>query len=325
MEYIEHGDLQNYLNEPFSETHVKIIISQLAEGLEFMHMNGFAHRDLKPKNILVYQPGPDWWVKIGDFGISKRAEGTALRTIIGTEGYIAPEVMGFIPDQSSSLSNAFSYSFAVDIWALGELLFRMIARRPVFPNQSDLFYYVVNRNPFPIAILKVTGASQDCCNAVTECMAVDPKHRLKASEIKMHPWMQISRPLSPSPSNGHSSPISGREVLPHIPTEALTGPLTLNPPTVIHFEDTARWSGSQEHQQVYAQHIRQEELNELLWASQNGHIEVVKALLAKGADVTVIDKGGLTPLHHASRNGHVQVMKALLEKGADIIVVEEDR
>ncbi|KAH7141673.1 kinase-like domain-containing protein [Dactylonectria macrodidyma] len=207
MEYIECGDLQNYLNQSFSEAYAKVIVSQLVEGLGYMHENGFAHRDLKPKNILVYQPGPDWWVKIGDFGISKRAEGTALRTVIGTEGYVAPEVMGFIPEQSPSSSpssNAFSYTFAVDMWALGELLFRMIAQRPVFPNRPDLFNHVVNKHPFPVATLKAIGTSQDCCNFVTDCMAVDPKRRLKASEAAEHPWVQTFRP--PPLSSGRSSP-----------------------------------------------------------------------------------------------------------------------
>jgi len=49
MEYFEHGDLQNYLDQPFSEAHAKEITSQLVEGLGYMHENGFAHRDLKPK------------------------------------------------------------------------------------------------------------------------------------------------------------------------------------------------------------------------------------------------------------------------------------
>ncbi|KAH7146670.1 kinase-like domain-containing protein [Dactylonectria estremocensis] len=205
MEYIEHGDLQNYLNQPFSEAHARAIGSQLVEGLGYMHENGFAHRDLKPKNILVYKPGPDWWVKIADLGISKRAEGTALRTAIGTEGYVAPEVIGFVPDQSSSLSDSFSYTFAVDMWGLGELLFRMMTQRPAFPNRHSLFNHVINEHPFPVLTLRATGASQDCCNFVTKCMTVDPERRLKASEAAVHPWVQTSQPASRS--SGRSSPI----------------------------------------------------------------------------------------------------------------------
>ncbi|GJD03445.1 calcium/calmodulin-dependent protein kinase type 1B [Colletotrichum higginsianum] len=48
MEYVENGDLQTYLNDPVPEEEVKMIAYQLADGLNHMHQNGFAHRDLKP-------------------------------------------------------------------------------------------------------------------------------------------------------------------------------------------------------------------------------------------------------------------------------------
>lgn len=48
MEYLEHGDLQQYLTERFSEDDTKIIASQVVKGLEFMHKYHVIHRDLKP-------------------------------------------------------------------------------------------------------------------------------------------------------------------------------------------------------------------------------------------------------------------------------------
>lgn len=48
MEYFPYGDLQKYLLSPIPEGEVQQIISQVLEGLSFMHENGFAHRDLKP-------------------------------------------------------------------------------------------------------------------------------------------------------------------------------------------------------------------------------------------------------------------------------------
>jgi serine/threonine protein kinase len=62
--------------------------------------------------------GPQWWVKIADFGISKRAvEGlTGLHTLTGTQGFTAPEVLGYGPinDPPDIL-----YTNAVDIWSTG--------------------------------------------------------------------------------------------------------------------------------------------------------------------------------------------------------------
>ncbi|WYZ43460.1 hypothetical protein EsH8_VI_001159 [Colletotrichum jinshuiense] len=56
-------------------------------------------------------------------------------------------------------------------------------------------------------------------------------------------------------------------------------------------------------------------------SSLNGHVEVVKFLLERGADVTVATNDGRTPLYTASQNGHPEIIKLLLDKGADITVV----
>ncbi len=48
MEYLQLGDLEGYLQTPLSHTEARQVTKQLLEGLEFMHDNKFAHRDLKP-------------------------------------------------------------------------------------------------------------------------------------------------------------------------------------------------------------------------------------------------------------------------------------
>ncbi len=49
MEYLDKGDLHDYLSGPIPELAAREVVWQLAEGLAFMHGEGFAHRDLKPK------------------------------------------------------------------------------------------------------------------------------------------------------------------------------------------------------------------------------------------------------------------------------------
>jgi serine/threonine protein kinase len=52
MEYLELGDLHDYLlnkDQPLPELEARCIMFQILEGLDFMHDNGFAHRDLKPR------------------------------------------------------------------------------------------------------------------------------------------------------------------------------------------------------------------------------------------------------------------------------------
>jgi predicted Fe-Mo cluster-binding NifX family protein len=60
----------------------------------------------------------------------------------------------------------------------------------------------------------------------------------------------------------------------------------------------------------------------LISASYNGHIDMVKLLLERGADVTVADNVGWTPLNAASSRGHVDVVKLLLEKDADVTAAD---
>ncbi|KAH7171278.1 kinase-like domain-containing protein [Dactylonectria macrodidyma] len=209
MEYIQHGDLQKYLVAIFPEAEVKQIASQIAEGLFFMHDNGFAHRDLKPANILVTNPRPDWWVKISDFGISKRAEaGSVLRTFVGTRGYLAPELIGvFTISDRRSGSNSRSqsaYTTAVDMWALGEIAVRLLTRRSTFPESHDLFDYVVHQTPFPRQVFEGQDVSNECFAFIEKAMAPSPSQRLLAREAMAHPWLQTSRASSPASSGGSS-------------------------------------------------------------------------------------------------------------------------
>jgi serine/threonine protein kinase len=189
MEYLPCGDLQGYLSAPLPESEVQQIASQILEGLSHMHDNGFAHRDLKPSNILVKSRGPSWWVKIGDFGISKRAgEGlTALRTLHGTLGFIAPEILvqkGWI--DYPELAGVQEYTSAVDIWALGEIVFRALTHQE--PFLTNLASYVTGKSPFPHDILQEKRISNEGCDLVKCLSQPIPANRPAAKKVLKHPW-----------------------------------------------------------------------------------------------------------------------------------------
>jgi serine/threonine protein kinase len=63
----------------------------MMNGLHYLHFKGFAHRDMKPENILL---SGDFVLKIADFGFSIPLKGRdnsgVLKTKLGTPGYMAP-------------------------------------------------------------------------------------------------------------------------------------------------------------------------------------------------------------------------------------------
>ncbi|KAH8680292.1 kinase-like domain-containing protein [Ilyonectria robusta] len=208
MEYLEHGDLRHYIVRPFPEPEARLIAMQLVEALQSMHKSGFAHRDLKPGNILVVHRGPRWWVKICDFGISKRVEGsTALRTMeVGTMGYMAPEVLGMftLEDLQENQTEVAAYTSAVDLWALGEITHKLLTQKATFLSPNQRANYVTMGTQFPTNELESVGASTHCILFIQQTMAASPRKRLTADEAAGHEWLENYEDIDEA--QGRSSP-----------------------------------------------------------------------------------------------------------------------
>jgi len=91
------GELFDYLmyTKKFKEPEANALFKQLIAGLQAMHKAGIAHRDLKPENVLFDN---QFNLKLADFGFAyvfQKGEGakTAMRTELGTKGYMAPEII----------------------------------------------------------------------------------------------------------------------------------------------------------------------------------------------------------------------------------------
>ncbi|KAL3446883.1 kinase-like domain-containing protein [Aspergillus insuetus] len=197
MEYLELGDFQSYLqnNPKLPEIEVREIIFQVLDGLNLMHDNEFTHRDLKLNNILIKDGPPNnWWVKISDFGISKRVEdATGLPTTIkGTPGYLAPELIAF--------TNR-GMPYAVDIWAVGEITFQLLTKnRP--SRIMDTFLPMSTTPAIFLTIPSILTAPQNLGLTSSFPMHPEPNQRISARDASKHQWMEQSLPSPHEPRYG---------------------------------------------------------------------------------------------------------------------------
>ena len=129
------------------------------------------------KNILVRsEPSDLWWVKLSDFGISKRAVNNlaASSTLKGTLRYMAPELLGFVKNGDESDSRN---AQPADMWALGEIAFQMPTREPTFKNMISLSTYVGSCETFPSAFLRAHDVSEVGINFFNSIMQPKPEDR----------------------------------------------------------------------------------------------------------------------------------------------------
>jgi WD40 repeat protein len=191
MEYFELGDLEKHITESITEDDVKDMTIDVLNGLRIMHSENFAHRDLKPSNIFVVRkpPASKWWVKIGDFGISKRVQGdiTALRTKTGTLTYQAPEINGYLDDgDDDELTSV--YDNAVDMWSLGCVIYKIATQKVLFPQSSAVSNFCNGRRPFPEQLL-LAKMGMVGVEFVKSLIVPDPRQRLSAESALEASWL----------------------------------------------------------------------------------------------------------------------------------------
>lgn len=237
MELVSGGELFNKIIQHtfFSEHLARHIINQVASGIGYLHMEqGVVHRDIKPENILfepiplitdpkpyidqglVVHEGRDGegyivegvggagigLIKIADFGLSKRVLDSSTMTPCGTVGYTAPEI---VKDQK--------YSYSVDMWALGCVLYTLLCGFPPFYDEDiHVLTEKVARGYFEFLSPWWDDISSEAKSLVSKLLAVNPLRRLTAERFFSDRWTNpspsIETHMKPSRINPLATPIT---------------------------------------------------------------------------------------------------------------------
>jgi len=185
LELAQHGDLINIITKfgKLPESIARLYFGQLVEVLEFIHMKGYSHLDIKPDNILFDK---NYNLKLWDFGFA--SESKYLSSKYGTLNYAAPEI--FTQEQYNAP--------VTDIFSAGIILFIMVTGHPPFckPDVSDIRYkHILNNNLdqfWELIDKKNTSSaapySEEFKELVTMMMSPNPLVRPSLAEVKSHAW-----------------------------------------------------------------------------------------------------------------------------------------
>jgi len=134
-------------------------MSQVLQGLLYLHEQGVIHRDIKGANILTTADGT---VKLADFGVATKSNVNEY-SVVGTPYWMAPEVI--------ELSGA---STASDIWSLGCTVIELLDGKPPYHNMQPmhaLFKMVTDDHPpLPEGASPVSSLSVHIHAHLTSCI-----------------------------------------------------------------------------------------------------------------------------------------------------------
>ncbi|XP_071989139.1 protein kinase C delta type-like [Engystomops pustulosus] len=163
LEYMSCGDFYDFLQSkgPLNIASARFYAAELVCGIQYLHLKGVIHRDLKPGNILVAETGH---LKITDFGLAlTNMHGDRTATgYAGTAGFVAPEMLA-----------EEEYNAAVDWYSFGAIVNEMVTGQcqydPTLFNETNI------------------GAQ----NIILQLLQKDPAKRLGVNgNIREHPFFQ---------------------------------------------------------------------------------------------------------------------------------------
>lgn len=184
METVMGGELFNHLSRvggSIPERDARFYAACVVLAFQYLQNKHYIYRDLKPENLLIDGKG---YVKVADFGFAKRLlPGEKTYTLCGTPEYMSPE-----------LYRQSGHNKAVDWWALGVLIYEMVAGAPPFysphaDSTDQMRRILAAKYSFP------EGVSPAFKDVVRRFLSVNAVHRLGSlkggvKDVKLHPWFK---------------------------------------------------------------------------------------------------------------------------------------
>jgi predicted Zn-dependent protease len=181
MELVDGQPLNVLLREkPMSVEAAVRYGAQIADALAHAHERGVVHRDLKSANVVINRAGRP---KVLDFGLAKRLrtsdwdvtrtqERTDTGVVAGTLQYMAPELLRGDPGDTRS-----------DVWALGVVLYEMVARQPPFKGHTAFeISAAILREPIAQIPFQLPPG---LAAIIQRCLAKEPGERIQhAGEVR---------------------------------------------------------------------------------------------------------------------------------------------
>ena len=194
LEYVDGGPSQKNDSSgapiPLPERTIWSHLRHFVMGLEYLHMSGIVHRDIKPDNLLVTNGGGV--LKIADFGTSCFSEEGKGGTV-GTPSFFSPELC--TQEAKGSYDER-----AVDLWAVGVTLYQWVCARSPFiaPTMMLLMREIASTPP---TVPPPTEASAGLQAVITGLLTKDLNTRLTLNQLRHHDWLttQGAVPLPDQP------------------------------------------------------------------------------------------------------------------------------
>lgn len=180
-ELISNGDLFDRLalQQQFSESEARKLFAQMLDAISYCHGRGVCHRDLKLENILLTV---DMQVKVCDLGFANAfltgsaQEEILLKTLCGTPSSIPAEI----------LRHERYHGSRVDVWALGVILYAMVAGVLPFPqDDNDELFAAIIAGEYTIPDF----FSKPLSDLIKGMINVNSEQRLTIVQIQEHQWM----------------------------------------------------------------------------------------------------------------------------------------